>query len=84
MATDTVPASVLDVQRDVLIYLKVHGPQRFHELSHHFNLASGVNISQVVEDLTSSGHIVATKLERVIILTVTKSGLNLASDVLKT
>jgi hypothetical protein len=65
------------VQRDVLTYLQVHGPQRFHELSDHFNVASGVNISPVVEDLSSSGHILVTKLDNVTILTVTKSGLNL-------
>ena len=65
------------VRRDVLTYLQVHGPQRFHELSDHFNVASGVNISPVVEDLSSSGHILVTKLDNVTILTVTKSGLNL-------
>jgi hypothetical protein len=55
----------------------VHGPQRLHELSSQFNVASGVNISPVVEELTSSGHIIATKLDRVTILTITKSGLDL-------
>jgi hypothetical protein len=65
------------VQRDVLTYLQVHGPQRLHELSRHFTVASGVNIAPVLADLTSCGHIVVTKLDEVTILTVTKSGLNL-------
>jgi hypothetical protein len=77
MAENPVPTGVPDVQRKVLTYLQVHGPQRLHELSNHFNVASGVNISPVLDELTSSGHIVATKLDRVVILTITKSGLHL-------